>query len=153
MVRLFRDSDLDSLRTLIYDTIDASYSGVYPDRAVQFFKEYHSTKRIIERSRAGEIVIIERAGSLIATGALVGNEILGVFVKSDCQGQGYGKRIMSELENRARAQGIFEILLSVSLPSREFYENLEYEILPECSIDVGEGQHLNYWPGRKTLTS
>jgi N-acetylglutamate synthase-like GNAT family acetyltransferase len=153
MIRPFGDADLGSLHRMICDTIDASYSGVYPVRAVQFFKEYHSEKRIMERSQVGEVLIIERGGSIVATGALVGNEILGVFVKPDNQGQGYGKTIMSELEGRAKAKGLSEVVLSVSLPSRKFYKNLEYEVLAECSLDVGEGQHLDYWPGRKTLTS
>ena len=103
MIRLFRDSDLSSLHTMICDTINASYSGVYPVRAVQFFNEYHTDSRILERSRAGEIVIIERAGSIVATVALVGNEILAVFVKSDSQGQGYGKMIMNKHESRAKS--------------------------------------------------
>ena len=153
VVRLFRDIDLVSLYRMIQETIDASYSGGYPDRAIQFFKEYHSQKKIMERSQAGEILVIERDGSIVATGALVGNEILGVFVKPEDQGQGYGKTIMSELESRAKAKGISEVILSVSLPSRKFYEHLEYEMLAENSFDVGEGQHLAYWPGRKTLTS
>ncbi len=153
MIRPFGDADLDPLHRMICDTIDASYSGVYPVRAIQFFKEYHSEKIIMERSQAGEVMIIERGGSIVATGSLVGNEILAVFVKPDSQGQGYGKTIMSQLESRAKAKGFSEIVLSVSLPSRKFYENLEYEVLAECSIDVGEGQHLDYWPGRKTLTS
>jgi GNAT superfamily N-acetyltransferase len=137
---------------MIYDTIDVSYSSIYPVRAVQFFKEFHSDSKILKRSQIGEIMLVERAGSIVATGSLVGNEILAVFVSPGIQGQGYGKRIMNELEKRAKAKGIFQVLLSVSLPSREFYEKLEYEILPGCSIDVGEGQYLNYWPGRKTLT-
>jgi len=152
MIRLFRNSDLSSLHTMICNTIDASYSGIYPVRAVEYFKEYHSKDKILERSQAGVILIMERAGSIVATGSLVGNEILGVFVRTDSQGLGCGKRIMSELEKRAKAQGIPEIILNVSLPSRRFYEKLEYEILPECSYDVGEGQYLNYWPGRKTLS-
>ncbi len=152
MIRPFGDADLGSLHRMICDTIDASYSGVYPVRAVQFFKEFHSEKRIMERAHAGEVLIIERGGSIVATGALVGNEILGVFVTLDNQGQGYGKTIMSELESRAKAKGLSEVVLSVSLPSRKFYENLQFEVLAERSIDVGEGQHLDYWPGRKTLT-
>jgi len=135
---------LVSLHRIIHDTVDASYSGVYPDRAVQFFKEYHSQKRIMERSQPGEILVIERDGSIVATGALVGNEILGVFVKPEDQGQGLGKRIMSELEARAKSKGFSEIVLSVSLPSRSFYETLGYEVLEACLLDVGEGQHLNY---------
>jgi GNAT superfamily N-acetyltransferase len=138
---------------MINDTIDASYAGVYPDRAVRFFKEYHSEKRIMERSRVGEILLIERHRSIVATGTLVGNEILGVFVKPENQGRGLGKRMMSELEGRAKKKGFSEIVLSVSLTSRKFYEALQYELLDECSLDVGEGQHLNYWPARKTMTS
>jgi len=152
-VRQFHGSDLISLHRMICDTIDVCYSGVYPVRAVQFFKEYHSEEKIMERSQAGEVLIIERGGSIVATGALVGNEILGVFVKSSEQGRGYGKTLMSELERRARAKGLSEVVLSVSLPSREFYGNLEYEVLVKCSLDVGEGQHLDYWPARKTLTA
>ncbi|PIV20521.1 MAG: hypothetical protein COS40_12070 [Deltaproteobacteria bacterium CG03_land_8_20_14_0_80_45_14] len=144
VIRQFRDTDLVSLHRIIHDTVDASYSGVYPDRAVQFFKEYHSQKRIMERSQPGEILVIERDGSIVATGALVGNEILGVFVKPEDQGQGLGKRIMSELEARAKSKGFSEIVLSVSLPSRSFYETLGYEVLEACLLDVGEGQHLNY---------
>jgi GNAT superfamily N-acetyltransferase len=152
MIRRFGDADLGSLHRMICAAIDASYSGVYPVRAVQFFKEYHSEKKITERSRTGEVVIIERGGSIVATGALVGNEIVGVFVTPDDQGQGYGTMIMSELESRAQAKGLSEVVLSVSLPSRGFYEYLGYEVLAECSLDVGEGQHLAYWPGRKALT-
>jgi GNAT superfamily N-acetyltransferase len=152
-VRQFHDSDLIPLHRMICDTIDVSYSGVYPVRAVQFFKEYHSEEKIMERSQAGEVLIIERGGFIVATGVLVGNEILGVFVKSSEQGQGYGKTIMSEPERRARAKGLSEVVLSVSLPSRKFYENLEYKVLVNCSLDVDEGQHLDYWPARKTLTS
>jgi len=153
MIRPFREADLGSLRHMIFDTIDASYSGVYPIHAVQFFKEFHSEKRIIERSEAGEVLIVEKEGSIVATGALVGNKILGVFVKPENQGRGYGKMIMIELESRAKAKGVLEVVLNVSLPSRKFYENLGYELLAECSLDVGEDQHLHYWPGRKTLTS
>jgi hypothetical protein len=75
----------------LHATIDVSYSRVYPIRAVQFFKEYHSEGRVFERSRKGERVIIEQASSIVATGSLAENEILAVFVSPDMQGQGYGK--------------------------------------------------------------
>ncbi len=90
---------------------------------------------------------------MLATGALVGSEIIGVFVHPDYQRQGHGKAIMAELEKRAKADGLSEIALSISLPSRRFYENLGYEILDECALDVGEGQYLTYWPGIKSLAS
>jgi hypothetical protein len=42
-------SDLSSLRQMMYNTIDASCSTVYTDRADHFFKAFHSDQRILER--------------------------------------------------------------------------------------------------------
>ena len=152
MIRLFRETDLIPLHRMIYDTIEASYSSVYPPRAVEFFKEYHSEKRIAERSMVGEILVVEEDGSILATGSLIGAEIAGVFVHPAHQGQGYGKTIMVELERRAKEKGLSELSLSVSLPSRKFYEHLGYNMLTENTLDVGEDQYLNFWPGQKTLS-
>jgi GNAT superfamily N-acetyltransferase len=153
MIRLFRKNDLTPLHRMICETIDTSYSDVYPPRAVEFFKDYHSEKRIEERSVVGEILVMEEHDSILATGSLVGMEITGVFVYPLYQRQGYGKAIMSELERRAKEKGLSEISLSVSLPSRKFYENLGYNILADNSLDVGEGQCLSYWLGQKKLCS
>jgi putative acetyltransferase len=153
MIRLFREADVIPLCRMICDTIDASYSGVYPPRAVEFFKGHHSEKRIAERSAIGEILVAEGDGFILATGSLVDAEIVGVFVHPAHQGQGHGKAIMVELERRAKAKGLSEVNLSVSLPSRKFYEHLGYEVLAERALDVGEGQYLNYWPGKKALDS
>ncbi|MBN1517935.1 GNAT family N-acetyltransferase [Candidatus Sumerlaeota bacterium] len=151
MIRIFRENDAIPLHELICDTIDVSYSGHYPARAIQFFKDYHSVSNIIERSKTGVILVCEKDGVVVATGALTGDEILGVFVRPECQGQGFGRMIMNELESRAKAHGIRETILSVSLPSRKFYESLGYAVQEECSVDVGEGQCLMYWLGKKEL--
>jgi ribosomal protein S18 acetylase RimI-like enzyme len=152
-IRAFREADLIPIHRMICDTIDASYSGVYPPRAVEFFKDHHSEKRIAERSAIGEILVAEADGSLLATGSLVGAEIVGVFVHPAHQRQGHGKAMMGELERRGKAKGLSELTLSVSLPSRDFYEHLGYKTLAERALDVGEGQYLNFWPGRKALGS
>jgi ribosomal protein S18 acetylase RimI-like enzyme len=150
-IRDFRESDLFSVRRLIHETIDQSYTGVYPPRAVQFFKQFHSEENIAERSETGTVLVVEQAGAIVATGTVVGNEIFGVFVNPACQRCGYGRALMRELETRAKTNGCTVVELSASLPSRLFYESLGYEILEEGSIDVGEGQHLDFWKARKSL--
>jgi GNAT superfamily N-acetyltransferase len=116
---------------------------------VQLFKEIHSEEKIMERHRKGEILVVEQDDTVIGTGTIVGSDIFGVFVHPEFQHRGYGLALMRDLENRAKARGCTESELSVSLPSRKFYESLGYEMLEECSIDVGEGQHLDYWKARK----
>jgi ribosomal protein S18 acetylase RimI-like enzyme len=150
-IREYRQSDLISVRRLIHETIDQSYTGVYPPRAVEFFKQFHSEENIAERSGTGTVLVVEQAEAIVATGTVVGNEIFGVFVNPACQRCGYGRALMRELETRAKAQGCAVVELSVSLPSSVFYESLGYEILEECSMDVGEGQRLDFWKARKSL--
>ncbi len=150
-IREFRDADVPVIARLIHRSIDTCYSGVYPPRAVLFFKDYHSPGGIRKRAKEGVILVMEHDGAAIGTGALVENEINGVFVEPALQGQGHGKAIMHALEKRACANGHGEVSLSVSLPSREFYEGLGYKVHGEAHIDVGEGQRLDFWKARKPL--
>lgn len=150
-IREFQGSDLFSVRSLICQTIDVCYLDVYSPRAVQFFKEFHSEEKIMERDLKGDLLVIEQDGNVVATGALVGSDIFGLFVHPQFQRRGHGAALMRELENRAKAGACTESELSVSLPSKRFYEGLGYEMLERCSIDVGEGEHLDYWKARKLL--
>jgi ribosomal protein S18 acetylase RimI-like enzyme len=151
-MRAFRNSDVVQVRRLIHLTVDACYSGVYPHRAVVFFKDFHSDEKILERHEAGEILVIEQAGKIVATGAIVAGDIFGVFVHPEFQHQGHGGTLMRALEARAKSKGYDEAVLSVSLPSREFYEALGYGTFEDRSIDVGDGERLEFWAARKSLT-
>ena len=150
-IRQFSVSEVRAVCELIHHTIDVSYSPVYPPRAVQFFKEYHSETKIIERFTKGEIFVAQTDGKLIGTGTIVGVDIFGVFVHPDFQHHGLGKALMKELEEKAITNNINEVALNASLPSKRFYENLGYEIIEERTKDVGEGQQLRYWEAKKTL--
>lgn len=155
MIREFNAADLHLLHRMICETIDDSYPEIYPPRAVMFFKEHHSVREIIKRASTGKILVLisEQDESILATGALIGSEIAGVFVSHAHKRQGYGKAIMNRLEQIARDNGISKLTLSISLPSRQFYERLGYIVLVERLIDVGEGERLKYWPGEKELES
>jgi hypothetical protein len=72
--------DVDAVAALIEQTISACYGEVYPQRAVGFFKEYHSKERIAERLNRGITYVLECDREMIATGSLVEGEITGLFV-------------------------------------------------------------------------
>lgn len=83
--------------------------------------------------------------------SVVGSQIMGVFVRAQFQGRGYGRAIMSRLEQIAARRKVPKLELSVSLPSRRFYERLGYTIIEERVLDVGEGQDLRYFLAEKPL--
>ncbi len=151
MIRNVRESDADQLRKLIHETINFSYGEVYPQRAVEFFKTFHSEEKIRERCRTGEVLLFEVEGICVGTGALVNGKIEGVFVKPQFQGQSIGRLIMRELEKLAVSRGVNEVALHVSLPSKKFYQDLGYTILEECDKDVGQGEKLKYWIAKKRM--
>ena len=100
-IRRFRRADLDPLQRLIWETIDVSYSPVYPSRALEFFKEFHAKQRILERSGTGTLLVMDRIGELVATGSLVSGEISAVFVHPTSQGAGHGKALMRVTDRAA----------------------------------------------------
>ena len=53
-----------------------------------------------------------------------------VFVDEDCRRKGYGKRLINEMEKRAKEMGVNTIRLDTfSWQGKEFYEALNYEIV------------------------
>jgi hypothetical protein len=48
-LRPFREADAPAVFALIHATIDASYAGVYPERAIAFFKRNHALDEILRR--------------------------------------------------------------------------------------------------------
>ena len=150
-IRAFKEADVAALRRLICETIDISYAPVYPPKALDFFKAFHAEERIRARAQHGTVLVAEADGDLVATGSLLDGEIFAVFVHPDRQGAGLGKALMERLEEDARTAGVTESVLSVSLPSKRFYEGLGYEIVEERSRDLGDGQCLNFWKAKKRL--
>ncbi len=150
-MRAFRAADLEPVQELIHTTIDASYTSVYPPRAVRFFKDYHTPDRILERQATGEVVVAERDGDLVATGAIVADHVVAVFVHPRYQRRGIGGGVMDALEGAARAAGRPSVHLDVSLPSEGFYRSRGYRLLESCWIDVGDDERLVYWTAEKSL--
>lgn len=151
-LRAFQAGDAEAVRELIHSTIEACHRGIYPDRAVEYFLHYHSESEILRRAERGTTIVAEDGGRIIGTGTLKWQYIIAVFVRRETQGQGLGRRIMDALEERARAEGLEEVWLDVSLPSRAFYERLGYGGFEPAYLEVGEGQRLDYWKANKSLT-
>jgi GNAT superfamily N-acetyltransferase len=97
------------------------------------------------------VLVVERGRDIVATGATVDGEITGVFVHPRFQGRGIGGQVMDRLEEIARSEGHETATLSISLPSRGFYESRGYAIVESCSDDMGGGERLDYWEAEKRL--
>jgi glucosamine-phosphate N-acetyltransferase len=152
-VRQFRRSDLAAVKKLIYNTIDVCYLADYPKEAIQYFKEYHCDKSILKGAKDGYTIILKENNRIIATGTIIGDHILRVFVEPEFQRRGLGKLIMNKLEEKAVSKGIKVVKLDASLPSKKFYDSLGYTTLEKTYVKVDNGKKLRYFKMSKDLMS
>ncbi len=151
VIRLFCERDLDEVCELVRETIDTSYAAVYPPRVIEFFYQYHERAVVIADAAAGHTIVVHSGGKLVATGTRAGTTVRRVFVRSAWQRRGIGQTVMAELEAAALKANIKRLDLSASLPAKEFYLRLGYEVVSEEDYEVAPGQHLEYYEMAKDL--
>jgi GNAT superfamily N-acetyltransferase len=150
-IRLFRETDVMSLKSMIHRVIAACYPGHYCMKAVRFFMNYHDEAAIRKDARNGCTVVLDRAGRAIGTGTLVGDEIKRVFVDPMAQRQGIGRRIMKYLEQKARSSGVTTVRLDASLPAKAFYDRLGYVTVETTFLPLENGWRLDYFKMQRSL--
>ncbi len=150
-IREFRSTDLPALQSLIHRTITVCYPGHYCPEAVRFFVNYHDEETILRDAEQGRIMVLDRAGRLLGTGALVGEEIKRVFVDPMFQKQGFGRRIMQHLEEAAARHGVRTVRLDAPLPSKAFYDKLGYTTIETAFLPVENGRRLDFFKMQKIL--
>ncbi len=150
-MREFRTTDLFAVKALIHRTIALCYAGYYCPEAIRFFVNYHDEQAILRDARDGCIIVFEKAGRVVGTGTLTGDEIKRVFVDPACQQEGVGRLIMEQLENLAAAAGVANVKLDASLPSRSFYEHLGYAVVEQASLPVENGRWLDFFRMQKMM--
>lgn len=151
IMRTAEPQDADSLKELINETIDTCYFRVYPQEAIDYFKDYHNLTNIVNDMLEGYCLILATGEELIGTGTLLGSNARRVFIKPGYQKMGLGKRIMHGLEEKAAEKGIQIIDLDASLVAYPFYRVLGYETQTEDVIPVRNGKGLRYYKMVKEL--
>jgi GNAT superfamily N-acetyltransferase len=95
--------------------------------------------------------VLDKAGRILGTGTVVGDEIKRVFVDPTFQKQGFGRRIVQHLEEAAALQGAKTVKLDASLPSKAFYDGLGYATVEAAFLPVENGRRLDFFKMQKPL--
>ncbi len=149
-IRGFQRADLAALKAMVHKTIATCYPGHYCAEAVRFFIDYHNEEAILQDAQRGRTMVIDKAGRILGTGTIVADEIKRVFVDPTFQRQGFGRRIMQQLEEAASRQGAATVKLDASLPSKAFYDRLGYITLEPAFLPVANAR-LDFFKMQKTL--
>ena len=145
------EKDLEQISMLVKDTIQEIYPKYYPKEVVDFFCELHCKKNIFEDIKSGLVDILRDDNMIVGTGCHKDNHITRVYVKTECQGKGYGSYIMQCLENQIRLR-YDTVYLDASLPASHLYEKRGYQTTKHKKWNVENGRILVYEVMVKSLT-
>ena len=151
---------MSAVKELIRNTIDICYPADpsaplragYPEEAIQYFKQYHCDKNILKGAVKGWTIVLEKNNRVIGTGTIIDDHIMRVFVNPKFQKRGFGKLIMSKLEEKATSSGVNKVKLDASLPSKKFYDTLGYKLCEKTYVKLENNKKLYYYKMSKGFT-
>jgi len=91
--------------------------------------------------------------SFSATGEQAVYKLQKIYIRTDIQGKGTGKRLINEVQDRIKKLNASTLILNVKRdnPARWFYEKLGFVIIKEEDIDIGNGYFMNDYVMEKKL--
>ncbi len=133
--------DIETVKTITYNTINAVYPHYYPKGAVDFFIQHHCEENILRDIMAGEVYLINEGSNDVGTVTVNGNEINRLFVLPEFQGKGYGRCLM-EFAEKLIAEKYDCAELSASLSAKPKYLKNGYTETEYHIIDCENGDKL-----------
>jgi GNAT superfamily N-acetyltransferase len=138
-LRRFESRDLEEVDTLIERTINACCRRFCRKEIIAFFGMYRRQENILKTASDGYVTVADVNGKVAATGSLLGDLVLRVFVDPLHQKKGLGRMIMTALERQAASAGVEGLRLRSPAGARGFYESLGYRTAGCGFEDTGRG--------------
>ena len=138
-LRRFELRDLEEVDALIERAIKACCRRFCRKEIIAFFGMYRRQENILKTASDGYVTVADVNGRVAATGSLLGDLVLRVFVDPLRQKQGLGRMIMAALERQAVSAGVEELRLRSPAGVRGFYESLGYRTAGRGVADAGGG--------------
>lgn len=141
-IRLASKADLETVKNITYETIQAIYPHYYPKGAVDFFIDHHNEENILEDISLGRVLLLEEKAA-IGTVTIKENEICRLFILPKEQGKGYGSLLLDYAEEQIGRQFV-TVRLDASFSAKALYLRRGYKIIASPAILTMGGDYLCY---------
>jgi predicted N-acetyltransferase YhbS len=110
------------IRDSLWTTNIKDYTQDVIERIAQNFTPIH-VQALIEKR---DVIVALLGQRVVGTAGLDGNVVRTMFVAPEVQNKGIGRRLVHELEHRARAKGITTLSVPSSITAEPFYAKLGF---------------------------
>jgi len=151
LIREFTEKDLESVYGLIQNAVAISYRDIYPEEALDLYKEYHNRDNILNDATAGYCVVAENGSEIVGTGTLLEGNVRRVYINPSYQHTGIGKQLYNEMEKKAKVYNNAVLELGASLIARRFWESLGFTVISEEFVPIKNDKKLQFYRMTKSL--
>ena len=152
VIRELREEDIGDAIRCIHSASEANKRD-YPEEFIDMLNRRQYTEDYLQRKlNAGKyflVAVIE--DQVVGTISHYNEEIINVFVSLDYQRQGIGRQLMTKMEQHLRDLGFDKIKLNAHRTSKQFYEDLGYE-LQETIREKIDGHEIEGYKMLKSLS-
>ncbi|NMZ15307.1 GNAT family N-acetyltransferase [Pseudomonas proteolytica] len=125
-VRLAQASDAEGISQVILAALHSSNAGDYPADVIARVASNFTPQAVLHLLARRTVLVAIRDQMIVATAALDANVVRSVFVNPALQGQGIGRQLMVDIEQRAREAGVTVLSVPSSLTAEPFYTKLGF---------------------------
>ncbi|WP_339520615.1 GNAT family acetyltransferase [Pseudomonas proteolytica] len=125
-VRLAQASDAEGISQVILAALHSSNAGDYPADVIARVASNFTPQAVLQLLARRTVLVAIRDQLIVATAALDANVVRSVFVNPALQGQGIGRQLMVDIEQRAREAGVTVLSVPSSLTAEPFYTKLGF---------------------------
>lgn len=141
-IRSASKADLETVKNITYETIQAIYPHYYPKGAVDFFIDHHNEENILEDISLGRVLLLEEQVA-VGTVTIKENEICRLFILPKEQGKGYGSLLLDYAEEQIGRRFV-TVRLDASFSAKALYLRRGYKIIASPTILTISGDYLCY---------
>ena len=135
IVRLINNADFKNVADMISRSVsNSAFTKFYPKQSIEYIKESLDEKGVEKRASWTHFYVIEEDNKIVACGAIgpyydskTESSLFTIFVDSDYQGKGYGRKIIETLEKDEYFLRANRVEIPASMSAIPFYRKMGYE--------------------------
>ena len=151
-LRIYQIADTEEIMKLFYDTIHEVNIHDYTQEQVDAWASANMDIDLWIKGLASKFTYVaEENGKIIGFGELEANgHIDRFYCHKDFQRKGIGKKILEQLESKARTLGIERLFTEASITAKPFFESQNFIVVKQQEVER-RGQKLTNFIMEKSI--
>lgn len=140
-IRRATQEDKEAIWRVHGSAVRVTCAGHYSREVIEIWAGRLRPEKYGEAIDRYEFFVAEEGGEVVGFGELgqESGEVQGLYVSPDAAGRGVGRKLLSTLEERARAHGLESLRLTSSLNAVPFYERAGFTAVEELTQTIAPG--------------